>query len=161
MSGLNEHQLVSSLKNNFYTLTSYSFLFTFLFSEVRSNGEYVSKRRIKILSGETVKLFSKDFSKEQLRTETENTYQYNRVGTRNRFFFTAFRLYFDLGVLGRRIESKSITSSVGSRKPNMNCEIIWPYWPCADSLLVSVLTNNQLIYFWCKLHWLVVKVKKY
>ena len=94
--------------------------------EIRWKQDPLRVQNLMLLSAETVEIFSKDFSEQELRTGTENIYHYNRVGTRNRFLFMAFSLYFETGIESRKTTSKSITSIVGllRRKEKITCQTI-------------------------------------
>lgn len=71
----------------------------------------MNSRKPRVLSAETVEIFTKDFSEQEIRNETENTFQFNRIGTMNAFLYMAFRIYVDVGPYGRhRSRSKSVPS---------------------------------------------------
>ncbi|KAI1289768.1 hypothetical protein HDE_09260 [Halotydeus destructor] len=70
--------------------------------------------RPRLLSAETVEIFTKDFSEDEIRGETENTFKFNRIGTMNQFLYMAFRVYFDVGHHGRHLRSNSISSTISS-----------------------------------------------
>ncbi|RWS29280.1 hypothetical protein B4U80_00675 [Leptotrombidium deliense] len=91
--------------------------------EINSSGEK-PLHRPRLLSAETVEIFTKDFSEEEIRSETENTFQFNRIGTMNSFLYMAFRVYFDVGFYGRKCRSKSISSTVGTNKHDANCQLM-------------------------------------
>lgn len=80
----------------------------------------------RLLSLETVEISLKDFTEEEIREETENTFEFNRIGTTNSFLFMAFRVYFDVGYLGKHTRSRCISSAVlshrGHKGPS-NCYI--------------------------------------
>ena len=81
----------------------------------------------RLLSAETVEIFCKDFSEEEIGMETENTFKPNRIGTRNQFLFMAFRLYFDVGCLRKGVErrvSQTLLIPSKFRKPSHACEIM-------------------------------------
>ena len=89
--------------------------------EVRmAEGMIPAGHRPRLLSAETVEIFTKDFTEDEIRSETENTFKPNRIGTLNQFLFMAFRIYFDVGFFGRNDRSRSICSTVSSpgHKPN-------------------------------------------
>lgn len=52
----------------------------------------------RLLSAETVEVFSKSDDNE-LEKAVGDTFQWNRVGTKNGYIFMVFRVYFDIGVL--------------------------------------------------------------
>lgn len=86
-----------------------------LHAEIESeDGEEIRSHPPRLLSAETVEIFTKDFTEDEIRSETENTFKPNRIGTMNQFLFMAFRIYFDVGYIGRHQRSRSISSSVHS-----------------------------------------------
>lgn len=87
--------------------------------------EGLRQLRPRLLSAETVEIFSKDFTEEEIRNETENTFKPNRIGTMNQFLFMAFRIYFDCGYIGRHSRSKSISSGIHSYHKRNNCPVMW------------------------------------
>lgn len=52
-------------------------------------------RKPRILSAETVEIYTKNFSTEEIEKETENVFQFNRLGTMNNFLYFSFRIYLD------------------------------------------------------------------
>lgn len=81
----------------------------------------------RLLSAETVEIFCKDFSEDEITFETENTFKPNRIGTKNQFLFMAFRVYFDAGFTGRRAgrrvsQTLAIPSKFSRSKPS--CQLI-------------------------------------
>lgn len=74
------------------------------------DGPIISRPRL--LSAETVEIFCKDFSEYEIKLETENTFKPNRIGTMNQFLFMAFRVYFDVGYFGNRMESRRVSSTI-------------------------------------------------
>jgi len=80
------------------------------------------------LSAETVEIFCKDFSEEEIKNETDNTFKPNRIGTMNQFLFMAFRVYFDIGYFGRmqgrRISSAMLIPGHARSRSNSNCGLM-------------------------------------
>ncbi|RWS15785.1 hypothetical protein B4U79_02259 [Dinothrombium tinctorium] len=91
--------------------------------EINSSGDQTGPRP-QLLSAETVEIFTKEFTEEEIKAETENTFQFNRIGTMNSFLFVAFRVYFDVGFLCRKYRSKSISSTISTHKHNTNCKLM-------------------------------------
>lgn len=52
-------------------------------------------RKPRLLSAETVEIFTKNFSAEEIEKETENCFNFNRIGTMNNFLYFSFRIYLD------------------------------------------------------------------
>jgi len=52
-------------------------------------------RKPRLLSAETVEIFTKNFSTEEIERETENCVNFNRIGTMNNFLYFSFRIYLD------------------------------------------------------------------
>lgn len=76
------------------------------------DGPLISRPRL--LSAETVEFFCKDFSEYEIKLETENTFKPNRIGTMNQFLFMAFRVYFDVGYFGNRMESRRVSTTIAT-----------------------------------------------
>lgn len=82
-----------------------------------------NSRKPRVLSAETVEIFTKDFSEEEIQAETENTFQFNRIGTMNAFLYMAFRIYVDVGSHGRRRSRSASVASV-PRRHDSTCDIV-------------------------------------
>lgn len=54
-------------------------------------------RKPRLLSAETVEVFSTSFNKEEIKCEIENVLKFNRIGTLNNYLYFAFRIYLDVG----------------------------------------------------------------
>ncbi|XP_015790368.1 uncharacterized protein LOC107367203 [Tetranychus urticae] len=90
--------------------------------DIRFEGANPGSQKPRLLSAETVEIFCRQFSEEDIKGETENTFQYNRIGTINCFLFMAFRVYFDVGQVGRTFRSRSVASTA-SRKTD-SCKVL-------------------------------------
>ena len=54
-------------------------------------------RKPRLLSAETVEIYTKNFSSDEIEKEIEsnNCFQFNRLGTMNNFLYFSFRIYLD------------------------------------------------------------------
>ena len=78
----------------------------------------------RLLSAETVEVFCKSEMSDELDKIVNDTFQYNRFGTKNGYIFMILRVYFDIGFygMGQLAESKGDKSSAAS--DNNACDIM-------------------------------------
>lgn len=98
-------------------------IFFFNFLEITNAGADGTVHRPRLLSAETVEIFTKDFTEDEIKDQTENTFQFNRIGTMNSFLYMAFRVYFDVGYYGKKLRSKSVSSTMSTSKHEA-CELM-------------------------------------
>lgn len=88
-----------------------------------TNDEIACGRRPRVLSAETVEIFTKNFTDDEIRAETENTFKFNRIGVRNSFLFIALRVYFDVGYFRKEERSKSVVMNTRGRTSALGCVV--------------------------------------
>lgn len=89
------------------------------------NGEI--NRPIEILSAETVEVFCRSDDNE-LEKAVEDTFQYNRFGTKNGYIFISLRVYFGLpglpNLLISRVDDNLIQSMSLTNDNGSSCNIL-------------------------------------
>lgn len=67
------------------------------FGQIEAQLDTTNLHKPRLLSAETVEVFCKSEMSDELDKVVDDTFQYNRFGTKNGYIFMILRVYFDIG----------------------------------------------------------------